>query len=314
MGWPYETLCSHINGLERMVALRGGVRALGVNETLERVVTWADLLHAASHDTVPRLGKTTCSAGYDLGGQFILPSDTTSPLELLCGAPPAVPNDLQDIFVHIRTMCIALESTDLIDLRTNNLNRRTFGNVLYHVEYMLLDPSPRPTPTTDADVAQFRLQQEAMAPLERACRYAGLVFTYLALRQLPIRAAFFDGLVQRLRVSLQQLLILNFDMALIDPRLAGLDPLDPPPKTRDLSILLWLLVEGWTASSIGRRSSDRAWFGSHAATLCRSRGILSEDELKTECKKTVWLESHCGPAVHALWLEIMTSNDIDLAF
>lgn len=291
-----------------MVSLRGGVRALGVNETLKRVVTWADLVHATSHDTIPRLGKTSCNVGYDLAGLFNLPEGVTSLLELVNEDVAPVPETLQGVFSDIRTLCVALESTHLINMRTKSINRRVFSNLLYHVEYSLLDPNLSPTPTTDTDVAIFRQAQAAMGPVERACRYAGLIFTYLALRQFPTSFAFFDGLVQRLRVHIQQLLLLNLDTNFMGHRSTNPNTTGTTVKTSNSSLVLWLLVEGWTACSIERRGGDRAWFRSQATEISRRIGISSERELKAEWKKVAWLESHCGLAVHTLWLEISTSH------
>jgi hypothetical protein len=348
MGGSSEALLYHMNGLEQMVNMRGGVETLANNEPVKRVVTWADLSNAAMHDTRPRFPLTVCPIGDDLAQRFIPPL----PGPAMCGSPRVfseyqqlpVPDDMVEIFHDIRLLCIALENPGLINMQ-NSVNRRTHSNKLYHIEWCLLSAapsSPARTPTTVTPHRPGTTEYEgynspptaascSMSPVSNACRHGALIFTYLALRNLPVSAAVFDNLVLRLRNALVPLL--NHEQSNLgvgshvvsqtgSP--SGLTPQgypeypeevpynyfgssDPQLSTSPFEIpgplLMWLLTTGFAACP-PFRAEQRAWYLGNILRVCGNLGIIGIEDLIVALKEILWLDSTCLGVVEDLAVAI----------
>jgi hypothetical protein len=347
MGGSSEALLYHMNGLEQMVNIRGGISAFENNEPVKRVVTWADLSNAAMHDTRPRFPLASCTVGDDLAGRFS-PSiqGPTGPLLFPEYQPPPVPDDMVEIFHDIRLLCVALENPNLINMR-NSLNRRTHSNKLYHIEWCLLSAaptSPTHTPTTSRPSRPGTLEFDgytnpptaescASSPVSNACRHAALIFTYLALRNLPVSAAVFDNLILRLRTAL--LPLLDYEPSTFGPRSysasqtetpTGLTPQGSPeypdlpynysrspsitPMEASGPLLLWLLVTGFAACP-PIRAEHRGWFLSHIMRICSEMGIIGMEDLTAMLKKILWLDTTCIAVVEDLSREFRGVDRMD---
>lgn len=136
---PAEAQHTHMNGLLSLVELRGGLHTLNDNEPVRRVVTWADLVHAASNDRTPCLGLTQCDTGDDLKQLFSGSASAESAARMVYAGEAPVPAPLKGVFETIRLLSIAQSSPDVVDLKST-VNRRILANTLYRIEYLLLDP------------------------------------------------------------------------------------------------------------------------------------------------------------------------------
>ncbi len=344
MGGSSEALLYHMNGLEQMVNMRGGVAALGNNEPVKRVVTWADLSNAAMHDTRPRFPLAFCPIGEDIAQRFVppLPGPASPPL-YPDFQPAPVPDDMAEVFHDIRLLCIALENPNLINMR-NIINRRTHSNKLYHIEWCLLSAAPSSPARTPTSIIPQRPGTDdyegyanpptaancAGSPVSNACRHAALMFTYLALRNLPVSAAVFDNLVLRLRNALlplldyeQQTYNLGSNPISRAGSPSGLTPqpqvgyhedpygyfgtpqprLSPSPFEVSSDLLLWLLITGFAACP-PTRAENRGWFLSHIMHVCSDMGIVGAEELSAGLKKVLWLDSTCIAVVDDLAREL----------
>ncbi len=293
--------------------LRGGLQALSGNEPVKRVVTWADLVHAASHGASPRLGISKCNAGYDLQPLFLGSGRTGHPLRTVYSHAPPVPTALIPIFETIRLLCIAHSSPYAIDLE-NTYNRRVFGNVLYRVEYLLLDPGASLLDEEDQYERFQLLRSEVREPIFVAAVAGALIFTYLCLRNLAIPMVPFENLELRLRRNLEMIDQINRkpdDRTNISVDLPGAaDSIEHPPKTgRYTTLLLWLLFLGFRATTNNHRPDDCAWFVAHASEMCRNLEIGSRSAFGQEMRKVVVYHAYCIPAADACWQAIMAHRE-----
>jgi hypothetical protein len=282
---PPEAQHSHIKGLLSLVQLRGGLHTLSTNESIKRVVTWADLVHAAANDGTPCLGISKCNAGYDLKQLFPAFTSAGCPVRTMYPEQAPVPAPLKEVFETIRLLSIAQSAPNTVDLKSTG-NRRILANVLYRVEYLLLDPLLLPLGVSEGQEEPTQSNwSDLRTPLFSASTAGALIFTYSCLRNLAIHSRPFQRLVTRLRLNLE----LIFDgekstTASFTEKCASVDQKtdSPSPANANPSLLLWLLMHGFKATLQGHRESDREWFVRRGATMCKSLNIRSLEELRTQ--------------------------------
>lgn len=303
---PPEAQHSHINGLLSLVQLRGGLHTLSANEPVKRVVTWADLVHAAANDRAPCLGMSKCNAGYDLKQLF--PDSAAGPAgastHTIYSRQPPVPAPLKAVFETIRLLSIAQSSPDTVDLKST-VNRRILANVLYRVEYLLLDPLLLPLGVSKGQKDSKELNySDFWTPLFSATTAGALIFTYSCLRNLAIHSRPFQSLVTRLRRNLQ--LLFDGEESTRGTIEEGHPSLDqkkhsPPPVSTNPPLLLWLLLHGFKATLLDRRDSNQEWFVRRGAELCKNCDIQSLEELRMQIKQVVALRPQCVAATEVFW-------------
>jgi hypothetical protein len=302
---PPEAQNSHIKGLLSLVELRGGLHTLSANEPVKRVVTWADLVHAAANNSLPCLELSKCNAGYNLKQLFPALSTVTSPVRSVYPEPPPVPTRLKEVFETIRMLAIAQSSPDMVDLK-RTVNRRILANVLYRVEYLLLNPLLLPLGISEAqeDPGEWDCS-ELWTPLFSATAAGALIFTYSCLRNLAIHSRPFQTLVTRLRVNLEQV----FDE--LQSTCAGFEEQEDPsldakretpyPVNANPSLLLWLLMHGFKATLRGQRECDREWFVRRGVEVCKNLKIQSVEALRMRTVRVVAFDVQCASATQAFW-------------
>ena len=301
-----------MKGLLSLIQLRGGLHTLSTNETVKRVVTWADLVHATSNDTVPCLGISKCNAGYDL--QLLFPDSTSagSPLRKMYPEQAPVPAPLRQTFETIRLLSIAQSSPDMVDLKST-ISRRIMANVLYRIEYLLLDPLLLPLEASEGGEGSSQSNYfDFWTPLFSATTAGVLIFTYSCLRNVAIPSRPYEGLVTRMRRNLQ----LVFDEEKWC-RASGEFSCPSSHQTRDSpssvdvhpSLLLWLLLHGFKATVRVQRRKDREWFVRWGAEICQNLKIDSVDELDMHIKQVVTFGFQCVPVIHKFWKAIRAAED-----
>lgn len=297
-----------------MVQLRGGIQTLGTNESIKRVVTWADLVHAAINDGRPRLGMSKCNAGYDLSQLFPATASEGSPARISYPEHAPVPAPLREVFETIRLLSIAQSSPDTVDLK-NTFSRRILANVLYRVEYLLLDPTLLPLYISEGrETSKEWSYADLGRPLLSAITAGALIFTYSCLRNLAIRSRPFQGLVSRLQTNLQ--LVFDEEKSargnMGGTCLSLEEQMDSQSSVnRNPPLLLWLLMHGFKAALQGQREGDREWFTQRGAETCRQFRIQSLDQLCTQIKQMVVFKTQCTPTMKAFWQAICNRQDIE---
>jgi hypothetical protein len=304
---PSEVQNSHIKGLLSLIQLRGGLHTLSANEPVKRVVTWADLVHAASNDSTPCLGMSKCNSESDLKELFPDWASASCPARTIYREQPPVPGLLKDVFQTIRLLSAAQSSPEMVDLNST-FNRRIVANVLYRIEYLLLDPlllalkvSERHEESNQSDC------YDVWTPLFSATTAGALIFTYSCLRNLAAPSRPYERLVRRLRLNLQ--LVFDEEKSIaasseqddssIDKTRNSSSPVNAKP-----SLLLWLLMHGFKATVRSRRDDDRNWFVKRGAEMCKSLEIHSVEELGMRIREVVVSRMQCVPSIKAFWRAI----------
>ena len=324
---------SHIQGLFSLVQLRGGLQMLSTNEPVKRVVTWADLVHAASNDTVPRLGMSKCNAGYDLMELFPDPTSAGCLVRTIYPEEPPVPGPLKEGFETIRMLSMAQSSPDTVDLKST-VNRRILANVLYKIEYLLLDPgllaleasnvqegsrhsnysdvwTPLFSATTDSNYS------DVWTPLFSATTAGALIFTYSCLRNIAIPSRPYENLVRRLRHNLQ--LVFDEERTSSGSAEQGWTSREPnghspSGASAHPSLLLWLLMHGFKATARTPRKDVRAWFVRRGAEMCKTLEIDSVEGLDAAIKQVVVSRLQCVPVIHAYWKAMGDATELGEEF
>jgi hypothetical protein len=298
---------SHIKGLLSLVQLRGGLHTLSTNENVKRVVTWADLVHASPNDRIPCLGMSQCNAGYDLKHLFPDSASAGSPVRMIYPEQPPVLAPLKEVFETIRLLSIAQSSPDIVDLKST-VNRRILANVLYRVEYLLLDPLLLPLGVSEGQEGSTQLDYSDIGtPLFLATTAGALIFTYSCLRDLAIPSRPFERLVKRLRLNLQ--LVFDEEKSTSASSQHDCPSSDqhgdsPSPVNAKPSLLLWLLMHGFKATVGGARGRDRDWFVRRGVEMCKNLEIQCIEDLRMQIKEVVAFRSQWVPGTEAFWKAI----------
>lgn len=309
---PAEAQHTHMSGLLSLVQLRGGLHTLNDNELLRRVVTWADLVHAASNDRTPCLGLTQCDTGDDLKQLFSGSASAESAARMVYAEEAPVPALLKGVFETIRLLSIAQSSPAIVDLQST-VNRQILANALYRIEYLLLDPILLTLGVSECPGGSVQLDYfDFWAPLFSATTAGALIFTYSCLRNLAIPFRPFERLVTRLRVNLQ--MVFDEERSIYARSAEDWGSSDtkrdsPSPANANRSLLLWLLMHGFKATSQGHRESDREWFVRRGAEMCKDLKIQCVQELFMHIKQVVAFRLQCVPATEAFWKAICDEQE-----
>lgn len=257
MHWPSITQTSHIEGMFTLVRLRGGIQGIETNRHIQRVVAWADVLHATAHNSRPQLGL----AQHTAHGERQRLKDVAKQQRrdsVVARQDDGVPAYFQKVSEDLQVLAMA-KSLLMQQEAVDNLQelRRIFSSHLFATEHRILelgytDASPDPIMGNVAGV--------------EAVKAAALIFTFDALRDIAITASFFDGLVRRLRDGVG---------GIVDRVFTNRNAASMPDGAAAASFLLWLCVNGWKASAIKSRRTDWQFFVENAAVLCESAGIDS---------------------------------------
>ena len=283
MSAPSRVQWSHSNGLASLVEMRGGLDSLSSNEAVSRTVMWADLLHAASHCSKPMTTAQKCEVEDNELNQLLASGnmDVTDPGSDDQALP--VPTSLIPAFSMFRLLCIARKSPDIFDIGHVS-KRKAFSTLLSRVERILMEDYA----AAFAELSKTNSDEDELTFEIRIATVAGsLIFSYWDLRDLPVSAQPYKHFTQRLRSHLQKVL-----------RNHNSTPNVP------LALLLWLLFQGFKATSLDSRNSDRAWFVDQASNLCKAFGIDEEDDLELTIRELVYLKESDGLCAASFWRAI----------
>lgn len=286
MHWPSVTQNSHIEGMIRLLELRGGIHGMNTNRHIRRVVAHADILHATAHSSLPRLGITHDTAHSErqrlkdvvqqhryssMAGQDTVPTCFREVLE-----------DLQ-VLAMAKSLHIKKEASNQWELRS------VFSDFLFMTEHSILKLGHTAAFSSDSVTKNV--------PFVEAVKAAALIFTFQSLRDICITAAFYDSLIRRLRDGL---------CGVFDDFLQHQNPAYISDKVLAAPFLLWLCLNGWKASVIETRQIYRVCFVEKAAVLCESARIDTLEELGSHIRGIVFTAEYCMPACDGLWADINT--------
>jgi hypothetical protein len=244
--------------------MRGGLESIKSNEAVIRAVVWADLLHATSHGTRPMTADSNFNAEDDGLAKLLVNGNMTIGTAGSQGHGSIVPISLVPVFDMLRLLCMARSSPDIFNIE-HVRKRKAFSNLLSRVEYLLLDdyaPASTQLPRDQEIEVDSDFGERTDAVCEATVAGA-LIFSYWDLRDLPISAQPFEYFARRLRASLQKLVHQRNPSTCVPP-----------------ALLLWPHFQGFKATSVDSRISDRRWFVNNATDICRALEIDTEIHLE----------------------------------
>ena len=266
-----------------LLGLRGGIHRMNTNRHIQRVVKWADILHATVHSSLPRLGIAQFAA---LDERQRLKDVVQQHKYSSMVGQDTVPEYFREVLENLQTLAIA--KSLLIKKAVSNQweLRSTFSSVLFMTEHSILK--------LGHTVAFSDSVMKNVTYIE-AIKAAALIFTFHGLRDLTITGAFFDSLIRRLRDGLY---------AVFNDFLQHQNPAYISDKVVAAPLLLWLCLNGWKASVIKTRQTYREFFVEKAAVLCESAKIDTLEELGSHLRGIAFMAEYCMPACSGLWADI----------
>ena len=287
MHWPSVTQVSHIEGIITLLGLRGGINGMNTNKHVKRVVAWADILHAAAHDSLPRLGITQYTAHCERQGLKEALQQHRYSYSSTAGQN-AMPTYFREVMDDLQTLIMA-KSLFMKKAVSNQWELRAmFSNLLFMTEHSILKLG---------HTAAFSQSVTGDVSYVEAVKAAALIFSFHSLRDITPTAAFFDRLIRRLRDGLS---------VIFNDYLQHQNPACISDKASAVPFPLWLCLNGWTASAIKTRETDREFFIDKAARLCESARIDTLEKLNAHICGIAFMTEHYIRACGSLWAEIST--------
>ncbi|KAL2068568.1 hypothetical protein VTL71DRAFT_14905 [Oculimacula yallundae] len=265
----------HLNGLEQMVNLRGGLHT--ISTVLLQYILSTDLLHATSWQTTPRFPRMDFSHLRPLSN-FLSSSEHKPILSITFCLKQALIDtwngtllsDLQD----------ANELAYFLDItppnEVNHLNDASIPDRIYSIESHILDLLSRSTHTIN----------NCPADIVTPFLISLLLYIYTNLRQTPTGGSIRRILAERVRMSLEatELTILNCSFS---------------------SELTWMLFLGGTAARRG--SEDRRWYKEQLWWVLNRNSALDWNWVHTSrvLMSVLWLKKEFLEMCQSFWLETL---------
>lgn len=269
--WASPIKDSHMNGLMKMVRMRGGLDGLSTNRHVKRVVSWADLLYAIVNGQLPALDMAKCTAYRNLTPiRDLAANQGFSDIDKRTA--DRLPEELIPIFHDLQLLGF-VKPYILKDIFPNmDVVRPCFSALLYKTERRILETAH--SSHLNSGIAGIESDASAWIKLllVEASKEALLIYSFRELRAMTFAAAFFNKLVGRLRNALQ--IAVNQSQRFVETQ----GQADFGQLHSDL--LLWLCFMGWLACRTPRRGLHKAWFLSEAARVLDNAGVDSPEDLR----------------------------------
>lgn len=287
-----EGIRTHMNGLEQMVRMRGGLQQGGFSAHLRRLIAWADLNSANALSTAPRFAP--------LSDQQHLQSDqfAIDPIAFqLYSTPPPTPPANTNSAPSRPGPCSAVGAADR-GVQALGPNLASCFTTLRQLSRLLNIAGPKAVIRMDhawySDMAymlQRRLMHLAAAAggIERPCCVAALIYLECCIREIHPRSRIVETLVGDLR--------------------AALLPVQGRLRARMSHLLFWALVVGVAASG-GKAEHD--WFVAQLGALSGAMGVGGWEGARRIVQGILWPERESELTRALVWTEIeMAVTSID---
>jgi hypothetical protein len=310
IAWPTAIQESHMSGLLTLVNLRGGIDGMSSNKHIKRVVAWADVLHATTHNTLPQLRTARCTTDRDTKPLLnLVKRHGFSVLSLNAASDDIIPKSMRVIFQNLRLLAKA--KSLLLHAKSDDSAaelRPIFSSVLFKTERRLLELG-KDALLTSAYVHEAHEDGLETLFCAEAIKSACLIFTYHGLRDLGVTAAFFEKLVSRLKDALENVLdhyrqVGARSEAVEDESSEDRLLRESGLPVKHLTFVLWLMLNGWKGSGLEEQREDREWFVDAADRVCSMARITSVSTLGSRMQRVLFLPECCLDAVRGLWSDI----------
>ncbi|KAL5327563.1 hypothetical protein ACEPPN_005263 [Leptodophora sp. 'Broadleaf-Isolate-01'] len=268
----------HLSGLEKMVALRGGIDNLGLAGVLRRKILWGDLLNATISGREPRFSMTPTAAHPATHfNTFVTPDRLIAPQNAFDQVYP---------FSDGTCSCSTQFSTILSSLRSistqSNLEgdlTGTLSDSIYlaerHLLYLLRNNNEFPT-----------FHSPTCSSLGAACFIAAQIYLYYTLRSFPFEVPVIQMFLQRLNDRLW------------DPMSGKVNAMWEGKE----QMLIWVLSLGALAS-VGNEVT-RKMFVTEMKRACDTLGVFGLEDFVAQLKGVVWRYPERDLNLVALWNEV----------
>ncbi|KAH6695879.1 hypothetical protein BKA61DRAFT_662580 [Leptodontidium sp. MPI-SDFR-AT-0119] len=265
----------HMNGLEQMVNLKGGLHNLST--VLRRLILWTDLLNATSWQSTARFPHIDFSYLQPLS--HFLPIFEPKPVLsfndcLMRNLMQTGNGTLLPILQDAHELAHFLDVIPPKDI--NYLNEASYPDRVYSIEHHVLELLAQNDIIIDDSPAGI------ITPLLHSL----LLYTYTNLRLTPVGGQIRRTLVGRLRMNLEatELTVLNCSFA---------------------AELMWMLFLGGTSASQG--SEDRKWFKEQLWWVLNRNSALewTWEQTSGVLKGVLWLEKSFLEGCQTFWVEAL---------
>ncbi|KIM95653.1 hypothetical protein OIDMADRAFT_148736 [Oidiodendron maius Zn] len=264
----------HMNGLETMIKMKGGLANLGLDGLIHRMISWVDVCGATINHSKPRF-----------------PSIRNPHTSL---SRPSIHNThdrpIAVIGLEIKDLTHSLPiSIDLANILEDMLRLTTFVEIL-HGSAMTQD-------CTYFDDQRASIEHRILAipgeqdkeqgiaetkNIQESCRLAALIYTNMVFRELQPSAAIHTTLTSRLRNILIQTDLTSC-------------------WGNHWKMLLWVLFMG---GAVALQNSTRSWFVSILAIACSQLKMQSWHDIKEILLKYLWSDRIWEGRCKYLWFEV----------
>ncbi|KAH8705577.1 hypothetical protein BGW36DRAFT_353979 [Talaromyces proteolyticus] len=269
----------HINGLQRMVELRGGLNNLGLSGITRRMVQWSDLLCSATFQTKPRLPRWQFENMPPLS-TFLPETTSTSdfyepPFNSVLKDTAILSNRVEvlDVLKNLHELTTFLNLSNIKELPFE----AAYPDRLYGVEHKVLCLIAEEE-KEEVDTAN-RYQQH---DITRLLLRVSLLYIYTNLRQTPIGGKLRRRLVKRLQE------FLNCSTNL--PLLMATFPAE----------MLWTSFLGSYAAT---GTDYQSYFIEITEALSRGNSLLSWAHIISFLNSLPVLEDSCRKACNRIWMD-----------
>ena len=290
--WADDVQQSHIDGLAHLVQMRGGLAAMTTSEQIKRVVRWADLLHAISHDQQPRLLDDALGGTADREVLTELGADSSYNFKDQAAVPPAIDEFLKSL----RTL--SATKSGLL-LKRDKKICKLFSSLLTATEMDALKLTRKSI--TDSFVLDDSIGSKFWSSRHaaEAFKSALTIFTLHDLRDLAQNSVVFHVPTQKLLQSLQGLL----DLGLIGnpdaEQVAGAETVKTYSYT---DMLLWMLLQAWKAT--GQQPEQREWAAGLARQVCADGDVANYAQFAALTRRVLYSREHCPQTTRGLWKDV----------
>jgi hypothetical protein len=290
-----EGVRTHMNGLEQMVRMRGGLQQGGFSAHLRRLIAWADLNSANALSTAPRFPPLSDSHNLrtdqfeidPMAFQLYTTPASTSPTSLTSPTttttttttknpyrPIPYYSDVQVLNPKIAYCFLTLRQLSrLLNISgpkaVIRMDHTWYSDMAYTLQRRLMSLSSSPPPTP--------------AQIERPCCLAALIYLECCIREIHPRSRIVETLVRNLNAALLRL-----------KALAG---------TAMSHLVFWALAVGTAASAYGERGVH-AWFVAQLRALGGFLGVKGWEGARGVLQGILWPERESDLTRALVWSEV----------
>lgn len=269
-----------MSGLEEMIRLRGGLRNLGMQGLLNKLVIWADQCNAAITSSGLRFNTAYYTTTDEPPSEFSLPPpEDLLEMEVTTDASQQsvilqyLSNDIWKMFEGLSRLTVFINA--IASPAMSREDRWLLGDKLDLVERRLIASANIVDAIQDIDDT-YRL-------IHVSCRLAAIIHIHTTMRECANTNHVVASMVQRLRLSLLEFVDMDTAWSMVQ------------------ELLLWVLFVGGIATIV---PLERTWFVEALVGPCMTLGVQTWDGVAGLLKAFFWIDKVDNSKEFSLWQEV----------